>query len=110
MVAVLIDANGGLFDHEWCDVDREFQDDRHADFTGMTAIFFVGFVADFWFCLDGVGGVEFSRHDCFNLGERLPYSGKGSGGFTVPMWVIFDGMKWILSKMGQIRSMPLKGL
>lgn len=97
---MLIDADGRLFDHEGRDVDWEFQDDRNANFTGMTAIFFVGFVGDFGRGFDRIVGVEFSRHDCFGLGERLPYSGKGWGGFTVPMWVIFDGMKWILSKMG----------
>ena len=97
---MLIDADGRLFDHEGRDVDWEFQDDRNANFTGMTAIFFVGFVGDFRIGLDRVVSIKFSRHDCFGLGERLPYSGKGWGGFTVPMWVICDGMKWILSKMG----------
>ena len=92
MVAVVVNADGGLFDHKGCDVDGEFQNDRYADFTGMTAIFFVGFVADFGFGLDGVGGVEFSRHDCFVLGERLFYRVKGLGCIAVPMWVMFDGM------------------
>ena len=95
-MAFLINADGGLFDHEWRDVDWEFQDDRHADFTGTTAIFFVGFVADFRFSLDGVGSVEFGRHDCFNLGEGLLYSVKGWGLKTVPVWVIFDGINSIL--------------
>ena len=96
MVAVVVNADGGLFDHEWRDVDGEFQNDRNADFTGMAAIFFVGFVADFRFSLDGVGGVEFGRHDCFNLGEGLLYSVKGWGLKTVPVWVIFDGINSIL--------------
>lgn len=60
MVAVVVNADGSLFDHEWRDVDGEFQNDRNADFTGMAAIFFVGFVADVGF--DGVGS-EFGRHD-----------------------------------------------
>ena len=74
-MAVVVNADGGLFDHEGRDVDGEFQNDRNTDFTGMTAIFFVGFVADFGFGVDGSG--EFSRHDCFYLGERLFYSVKG---------------------------------
>ena len=92
LMAFLINADGGLFDHKWRNVDWEFQDDRHADFTGTTAIFFVRFVADFRFGLDGVSGVEFGRHNRFNWGERLLYSAKGLGLKTVPMWVIFNGI------------------
>ena len=106
MVAVVVNADGGLFDHEWRDVDGEFQNDRNADFTGMTAIFFVGFVGDFGF--DGVGiGGEFGRHDWFCLGERLFYSVKGWGGFAVPMWVIFDGWDSFLLNLWRAGSMPL---
>ena len=73
---MLIDADGRLFNHEGRDVDWEFQDDRNANFTGMTAIFFVGFVGDFGIGLGSVVGVEFSRHDRFGLGERLFYNVK----------------------------------